>query len=123
MAANITTAQVISAFETISNPCRGEGGSLSEVMDTIEAYSDPNIVFHVIGQEFPLACHVTGFQAMKNQVLSQMAPAFLSALDTTANSHQRVVQVIGGVDDKVVIQFEGKGVTKAGKILVPHLSR
>jgi hypothetical protein len=115
MATTLTTSHVTKAFEKIVDPFRNQGASLSEVMETIEAYADPNIVFHVVGQEFSLGCHVTGFEAMKNHVQNQMAPSYLSALDSSKEGQQKIVQVIGGVDDKAAIQFEGRGVSSAGK--------
>ncbi|KAM3085604.1 hypothetical protein ACMFMG_002674 [Clarireedia jacksonii] len=90
MATTLTTSHVTKAFEKIVDPFRNQGASLSEVMDTIEAYADPNIVFHVVGQEFSLGCHLTGFEAMKNHVQNQMAPSYLSALDTSKEGQQKL---------------------------------
>ncbi|KAL6695104.1 hypothetical protein J3F84DRAFT_349355 [Trichoderma pleuroticola] len=115
MAASLTVKQIETVFENIVDPFRANGESIDEVLKTIEAYADPNIVFHVVGQEFSLGCHVTGFQAMKNFVVGQMAPAFLGALDTSKDRQQKIVQVISGGEGNSVIQFEGKGVSKTGK--------
>jgi len=108
--------QIFSLFNEIGNPWRDNGAYLDEILSLVEKASTPDVVFHVVGQEFQLAATVTGMQAVKDYVKGQVAPAFLGALDPTMPKQHEVSRVMGGGDSEwAAVEFKGKATSKNGK--------